>query len=98
MGGTYAMEGPKTNAQEPTDATAANDDAAPHTAAVSPAVIDPLAWANLDVHGKRLTVYFTEGGLAIDNQDPALNELIRKIAATLDSEFTSPAGQTWIAD
>jgi hypothetical protein len=98
MGGTYVVGGPERYVQEPPAATAVNDDVAPRTDAVSPPGINQLAWANLDVEGKQLTVYFTESGLAIDNQDPALNEVIRKIAATLDPEFTSPTGRTWIAD
>jgi hypothetical protein len=98
LGATYTIDSHKPYAQEPTADAAANDDAAPRTDAVSPAFIDPLAWANLDVKGKRLTVYFTDRGLAIENKDPALNEVIRKIAATLDAEFTSPTGRMWIAD
>jgi len=51
----------------------------------------------LDIDGKRLTVYFSEDGLSTENDDPALNEVVKKIAMTLDAELRTPRRQVWIA-
>lgn len=98
VGCTYAIEELELDAQEPTAETAANDVSVPRTDVASPSSMGPLASIDLDVDGKRLTVYFSESGLDIENHDPALNEVVRKIAATLDAEFVAPTGQRWIAD
>lgn len=98
MGGTYVIDEPEPYTQEPPAATAANDDTAPRTNAALPPGIGPIASADLDIKGKHITIYFSESGLSIENHDPAMNEVVRTIAAILDAEFASPAGQKWITD
>lgn len=98
VGGTYVTKKSETNVQEPSAAAFASDDAAPCADAAFPPSIGPIDWADFNIEGKQLTVYFTERGLSIENNDPALNEVVRKIAATLDAEFALPTGQNWIAD
>ncbi len=98
VGCTYAIEELELNTQEPTAVTAANGHAELRTDAALPPTMGPLAAINLDVEGKRLTVYFSESGLAIENHDPALSQVVRKIAARLDAQFALPTGQAWIAD
>ncbi len=98
VGCSYAIEELELDAQEPTAETAANDDAAPRTDVASPPSMGPIAAVGLDVEGKRLTVYFNESGLSIENHDPALNEVVRKIAEKLDAEFSLLRGQAWIAE
>ena len=97
LGKTYAIEDLELGSEEPNATASANGDAAPHTDALSPSSFGPLASVDIDVEGKRLTIYFSKEGLSIENHDSALNEVVQKIATKLEAEFLTPRGQTWTA-
>ena len=110
LGGTYslpdeqvgvpAMPTPATATATPTTTTTvsepdAND--AVDAAVSAPSVEGPLARADLVVGNQTLAVYFSDRGLSIENGEPALNDLVRRIAATVDSRLAQPEGQVLIA-
>ena len=98
LGCTYSTDQLKLDAHEPAVAKVANSEAGPRTDAATPAPFGPLVAVDLDIEGKRLTVYFSERGLSIENHDSALNEVVQKIATKLDAEFLTARGIAWIAD
>ena len=99
LGRTYSLAQLELDAQEPTVAKVANSEAGPRTDAATPApFFGKLAAVDLDIEGKQLTVYFSEDGLSIENNDSALNEVVQKIAAKLDAEFQTVRGMAWIVD
>lgn len=97
LGCTYSLAQLELDPQ-PKSIKAANDEAAPRTDAATPAPFSPLAAVDLDIESKRLTVYFSGDGLSIENHNPTLNEIVRKIATTLDAEFMTTRGMAWLAD
>ncbi len=96
--GKSTLEEDEPQAALPPPATAPHSEtAATADAALAPS-IEPISAAQLEVDGNQLTIYFSARGLSIENRDVALNELVRRVATTLDATFTSARGKAWLID
>jgi len=98
LGGKYVLKETEPHDGQPAAATATDAASTPRTDAAIPPSIGPLSWANVEIADKQLTIYFSERGLSIENQDVALNDVVRRVATTLDAAFASANGQQWLVD
>ena len=94
---TYVIDDPIPLTPPPPAATGSEtDESLPRTDAVAAPITEALVRADLDLRGQRLAVYFSERGLSIENDDPALNEMVGRIAAAMDARIATAEGRAWL--
>jgi hypothetical protein len=96
VGGTYVFDEPVRELPAPPPAATATPTAADAVAA--PPVGGALVRADLTMQNHVLAVYFSDGGLSIENREPTLNDWVRKIATALDAALATAEGRVWIAE